>query len=139
MICWWNIWWLTKKNFFKNVDKTQKSCWCLLLMALQWNNTTLTTQYFLAAVFSHHLCPWSYFLKYSLIISVSGVKSSRYYPDLILNITWFWILLTYFELMVYQLTFHASSRWSQNSFESLIWNKTLQAVQNLYLMLFLTF
>ena len=44
---------------------------------------------------SHHSCLWLFFSVLPDTCTVSGVKSSKYYPELIWNVTLFGILLIY--------------------------------------------
>ena len=71
----------------------------------QCYNELIPPQSFLVVVYPHQFCPCFFGGFFSVLPSsfiASGVKSSRQYPHLILNVILFIILLTMFGLAIYQ-------------------------------------
>ena len=60
---------------------------------------------------------------------VSGVKGSRLYPFLILNVIYFLSYLHISSLMDYQYFFHAFSKYTPTNLEYLIQNSIHQVIQ----------
>lgn len=86
---------MTKWNIYLEQSKTRSMSHTAIGYA-RYCNELIPPMYFLNVIHFHHFRPWLFFIQQSRgIVIVSDVKSSRQYPDLIMNVTRFWILLNY--------------------------------------------